>query len=118
MCAFASCLVGSCQDFVYVEAQGCFPVKIFELQLVYGEKGNSDFRVGVEVAKRMQIFCLSSLGSLMWEVMLECFWFRFFFFRGLSPAEAEFNYLNTARTLELYGVELHYARVSLDELVL
>lgn len=73
MCVFASCLVGSCQDFVYVEAQGCFPVKIFELQRVYGEKGNSDFRVGVEVAKRMQIFCLSSLGSLMWEVMLECF---------------------------------------------
>lgn len=31
---------------------------------------------------------------------------------GLSPAQAEFNYLNTARTLELYGVELHYARVS------
>uniref|UniRef100_A0A670K3G2 protein-tyrosine-phosphatase n=1 Tax=Podarcis muralis TaxID=64176 RepID=A0A670K3G2_PODMU len=31
---------------------------------------------------------------------------------GLSPAEAEFSYLSTARTLELYGVELHYARVS------
>eukprot|EP00079_Xenopus_tropicalis_P004651 NP_001090635.1 tyrosine-protein phosphatase non-receptor type 4 [Xenopus tropicalis] len=30
--------------------------------------------------------------------------------RGLSPAEAEFSYLNAARTLELYGVELHYAR--------
>ncbi|XP_053327551.1 tyrosine-protein phosphatase non-receptor type 4 isoform X2 [Spea bombifrons] len=30
--------------------------------------------------------------------------------RGLTPAEAEFTYLNTARTLELYGVELHYAR--------
>uniref|UniRef100_A0A8D2J2R5 protein-tyrosine-phosphatase n=1 Tax=Varanus komodoensis TaxID=61221 RepID=A0A8D2J2R5_VARKO len=30
---------------------------------------------------------------------------------GLSPAEAEFSYLSTARTLELYGVELHYARV-------
>uniref|UniRef100_H3AZ86 FERM domain-containing protein n=1 Tax=Latimeria chalumnae TaxID=7897 RepID=H3AZ86_LATCH len=30
--------------------------------------------------------------------------------KGLSPAEVEFNYLNTARTLELYGVELHYAR--------
>ncbi|XP_045681824.1 tyrosine-protein phosphatase non-receptor type 4 isoform X2 [Phyllostomus hastatus] len=30
--------------------------------------------------------------------------------RGLSPAEAEFNYLNKARTLELYGVEFHYAR--------
>ncbi|XP_075037226.1 tyrosine-protein phosphatase non-receptor type 4 [Mixophyes fleayi] len=30
--------------------------------------------------------------------------------RGLSPAEAEFSYLSTARTLDLYGVELHYAR--------
>uniref|UniRef100_A0A452EBK9 Tyrosine-protein phosphatase non-receptor type n=1 Tax=Capra hircus TaxID=9925 RepID=A0A452EBK9_CAPHI len=29
---------------------------------------------------------------------------------GLSPAEAELGYLNTARTLELYGVEFHYAR--------
>lgn len=30
--------------------------------------------------------------------------------RGLTPAEAEFSYLNTGRTLDLYGVELHYAR--------
>ncbi|KAK7938501.1 hypothetical protein WMY93_001827 [Mugilogobius chulae] len=29
---------------------------------------------------------------------------------GLSPAQAEFQYLNTARSLELYGVELHWAR--------
>ncbi|KAM6945343.1 tyrosine-protein phosphatase non-receptor type 4-like [Aplochiton taeniatus] len=29
---------------------------------------------------------------------------------GLSPAQSEFNYLNTARTLDLYGVELHHAR--------
>ncbi|KAM4601745.1 tyrosine-protein phosphatase non-receptor type 4-like [Polymixia lowei] len=29
---------------------------------------------------------------------------------GLSPAQSEFLYLNTARTLELYGVELHHAR--------
>ncbi|KAK2904989.1 hypothetical protein Q8A67_006788 [Cirrhinus molitorella] len=29
---------------------------------------------------------------------------------GLTPAQSEFNYLNTARTLDLYGVELHYAR--------
>uniref|UniRef100_A0A673H6N2 Tyrosine-protein phosphatase n=1 Tax=Sinocyclocheilus rhinocerous TaxID=307959 RepID=A0A673H6N2_9TELE len=29
---------------------------------------------------------------------------------GLTPAQSEFNYLDTARTLELYGVELHYAR--------
>lgn len=50
-----------------------FSVKVFGLQSVYGEKGNSDFRVGVEVVKRMQIFCFSSLGSLMRRVMLECF---------------------------------------------
>ncbi|XP_040214179.1 tyrosine-protein phosphatase non-receptor type 4 [Rana temporaria] len=30
--------------------------------------------------------------------------------RGLTPAEAEFSYLNTGRTLDLYGVELHFAR--------
>uniref|UniRef100_A0A8C2EMV2 protein-tyrosine-phosphatase n=1 Tax=Cyprinus carpio TaxID=7962 RepID=A0A8C2EMV2_CYPCA len=29
---------------------------------------------------------------------------------GLTPAQSEFNYLNAAWTLELYGVELHYAR--------
>lgn len=29
---------------------------------------------------------------------------------GLTPAQSEFNYLNSARMLELYGVELHYAR--------
>ncbi|TSK20251.1 Tyrosine-protein phosphatase non-receptor type 3 [Bagarius yarrelli] len=29
---------------------------------------------------------------------------------GLSPSEAELCYLNTARTLELYGVELHSAQ--------
>ncbi|TSK67217.1 Tyrosine-protein phosphatase non-receptor type 4 [Bagarius yarrelli] len=29
---------------------------------------------------------------------------------GLTPAQSEFNYLNTASSLELYGVELHYAR--------
>ncbi|XP_029112602.1 tyrosine-protein phosphatase non-receptor type 4-like isoform X1 [Scleropages formosus] len=29
---------------------------------------------------------------------------------GLSPAQAELGYLNAARTLELYGVELHYAK--------
>ncbi|XP_056157054.1 tyrosine-protein phosphatase non-receptor type 4-like [Lampris incognitus] len=29
---------------------------------------------------------------------------------GLSPAQSELLYLNTARTLDLYGVERHYAR--------
>jgi len=46
--------------------------------------------------------CLCNLLSLSLSLSLS----------GLSPAQSEFNYLNTARTLELYGVELHYARVS------
>lgn len=33
--------------------------------------------------------------------------------RGLKPSEAELCFLNTARTLELYGVELHVAMVVL-----
>ncbi|KAJ8003586.1 hypothetical protein DPEC_G00149880 [Dallia pectoralis] len=30
--------------------------------------------------------------------------------KGQSPAQSEFNYLNTAQTVELYGVEFHYAK--------
>lgn len=33
--------------------------------------------------------------------------------RGLKQSEAELCFLNTARTLELYGVELHAATVML-----
>lgn len=29
---------------------------------------------------------------------------------GMTPADAEFNYLNVAKNVEFYGVELHYAR--------
>uniref|UniRef100_A0AAR2KR52 protein-tyrosine-phosphatase n=1 Tax=Pygocentrus nattereri TaxID=42514 RepID=A0AAR2KR52_PYGNA len=36
--------------------------------------------------------------------------------KGLSQSEAELCYLNTARTLDLYGVELHSARVSFPQL--
>jgi len=35
-------------------------------------------------------------------------------FRGLSQSEAELCYLNTARTLDLYGVELHHTQVLFD----
>lgn len=48
-CFKIKCVVGSCQDLVLVET--FFSAKIFGLQSVYREKGNSDFRVGVEVVK-------------------------------------------------------------------
>uniref|UniRef100_A0AAR2LDG3 protein-tyrosine-phosphatase n=1 Tax=Pygocentrus nattereri TaxID=42514 RepID=A0AAR2LDG3_PYGNA len=37
---------------------------------------------------------------------------------GLSPAESEFNYLRAASSLELYGVELHFARIKSRESLL
>ena len=39
---------------------------------------------------------------------------NFFFlliYRGQSPADAEFNFLDHAKRLDLYGVDLHKARV-------
>ena len=34
-----------------------------------------------------------------------------YFFRGQSPADAEFNFLEVAKNLDLYGVDLHFAKV-------
>lgn len=34
------------------------------------------------------------------------------FFRGLTPEEAELQYLENAKKLAMYGVDLHQARVS------
>ena len=33
------------------------------------------------------------------------------FFRGQTPAEAELHYLENAKKLAMYGVDLHAARV-------
>lgn len=63
------------------------------------------------------LFWDKGLGDV--TCIFNCYMFFLFFdyYRGLSPAEAELSYLNTARTLELYGVELHYARVSFNKWV-
>lgn len=35
------------------------------------------------------------------------------FYSGQSPADAEFNFLEVAKNLDLYGVDLHFAKVRL-----
>jgi len=35
-------------------------------------------------------------------------------YSGQSPADAEFNLLDTARKVDLYGIEMHPAKVGFD----
>lgn len=35
----------------------------------------------------------------------------FLYFRGQTPADAEYNFLDHAKRLDMYGVDLHKARV-------
>ena len=40
-----------------------------------------------------------------------------YLFSGVTPAEAEMNYLNTAKMLDLYGVDIHTVMVSYQNTV-
>lgn len=38
-----------------------------------------------------------------------------FLFRGMTPAEAEMNFLENVKKLSMYGVDLHHAKVPLPD---
>ena len=59
-----------------------------------------------------QIICKKSYDLWeYWMFFVQLLEMLYCFFSGQTPAEADFNLLDTARKVELYGIRMHPAKV-------
>lgn len=87
------------------------PGYLSQLQLIPGQTEEMEKKISeLHKLHKFVYFIIHAQYILSCKSLTKNFEF-FFFSRGQLPADAEFNFLDHAKRLDMYGVELHKARV-------